>query len=93
MTYIVHFWGFCSSCVANGLGYLTPEVIISSFIKSFYYSSNDWVTVGMYFLCLQYLKRNRIFKLIFMCIITDETLLLPWQPFCVLIQCGNFSHV
>ena len=35
------------------------------------------------FLCLQYLKRNRRFKLIFMGIIINEILLLPWQLFCI----------
>ena len=30
------------------------------------------------FLCLQYLKINRSFKLIFMGIIINEILLLPW---------------
>ena len=35
------------------------------------------------FLCLQYLKRNRSFKLIFMGIIINEILLLPWQLFCI----------
>ena len=35
------------------------------------------------FLCLQYLKRNRSFKLIFMGIIISEILLLPWQLFCI----------
>ena len=34
-----------SPCVANGWGNLTPEVII----LLFYYFSDDWVTVGIYF--------------------------------------------
>ena len=33
------------------------------------------------FLCLQYLKRNRSFKLILMGIIISDILLLPWQLF------------
>ena len=35
------------------------------------------------FLCLQYLKINRSFKLMFMGIIISEILLLPWQLFCI----------
>ena len=37
------------------------------------------------FLCLQFLKRNRSFKLIFMGIIINEILLLLWQLFCIFL--------
>ena len=75
--------GFNSSvspCVANGWGYLTPEVIISLW----YYFFDDWATVGMCFsVCAVFEKKQKFQPNIYGYIIINEIVLLPWQLFCM----------